>query len=103
MSELIAVAKGNRLQDVEAMVKGKCAVIGYTLYTGPDGEETADTSYCGTRLAKYLIADHPGLRKFKKFAIECPGHKDWDCWQLAKESPDTSPMEACHVEPERVG
>lgn len=90
------VAKGNRVTDIQD--DDGVEIIGYRLYTGAEGEETEDASYCGTRQAEYLTANHPGLRKVPQLQHECAEHPDWDCWQIV-ESVSAGPGEVVCEEP----
>ena len=88
------IAKGNRLTE---LMNALCTtVIGYRIYTGSEGKETDDASYCGIRAVEYLIGNHPGLRGVPQFVHECAEHPSWDCWQLV-ELEDSVHSVACEM------
>lgn len=71
------IVKGNRCKPLKGC-DGE--TIGFELYTGPEGEELLDASYCSDfRVASYIISDFPGgLEPVEEDRPGCP----WDCWYL---------------------
>ena len=80
----LIVVKGNRCKPLPK-VNGK--PTGFELYTGPEGEETLETSYCGTRKAEYKNDMYPNLKRVEQLQPDCP----WDCWYLTTEETPAIP------------
>ena len=64
------LAKGNTIEEIKNYHCTK--TLGYSILTGPEGEETNDESYCGSRKAEFLQKPNQQLAKVSKQHV-CDG------------------------------